>query len=147
MQLNIMRRWKLRNNSPGQMNESQQSSKHMTSKNQNTWNGKTETSLSNSLKRALLCSIRQERGRRSANSAFLCFFQWKAHHHRNFPPFAFVPVFPVEMHFSISNKWPAEVNELLVAATQHGWGRNNYSLEFFYWLYCAALSLTQREEY
>lgn len=55
------------------MNESQQSSKHMTTKNQNLRNGNTDTSLSISLKRALLCSNRQERGRRSANSAFLFF--------------------------------------------------------------------------
>lgn len=83
---------------------------HEQEKNRNVWNGKTETSPSISLERALLCSKRQERGRRSANSAFLFYFQWKTRHHRNCPPFL-CPCFPCWKK-KITSTFPA--NDLLM---------------------------------
>ena len=46
-------------------------------KSQNIWNGNTDTSQNFGMKRELLYSKRQERGRRSANSAFLLSFNGK----------------------------------------------------------------------
>lgn len=117
-------------------------------KNENTGNGNTETSPSISSKRALLCSKGQERGRKSASSAFLFFFFNGKHRIiENVPPLCLCPCFPCRkslLHFQQMTPW-GYWTTLLVSVTQRVRGVGWYSLCWsVYWPTCGLIVLPYR---
>lgn len=123
------------------------SSEHMTSKYLYFRNRNTETSLSISPKRALLClKKKKEEGGVLAQLSY--FFQWKTPHHQNsLFRSSFVPILPENSHFCISSKWPAEVIELscwLLWANGREGVVNIPSTGAFYWSASSLITLPYR---